>query len=144
MKNDLVNDLETSQFLYRHRIYFNETNAMGGVTYFANYIKWQGIAREEYFIATCPDWKEIMQRVASHELNMITIEEHSFFIQHAFFGDEITIQLQTCNIRRCSFDMLFVIRNQNDVVLYEGIQKIAFDNFKGKFEQIPASMLRSV
>ena len=132
-------------FIFEHTVYFNETNAVGGVAYFSNFVKWQGIAREEYFIRTVPSWKEIMQLIASGQLNMITVEEHSHFIQHAFFGDKIIIRLQTTNIKQYSFDMVFIMLNaKNEQIIYEGFQRLAFDNFNGKFVPIPPAMLESV
>ena len=132
-------------FILKHKIYFNETNAVGGVAYFSNFVKWQGMAREEYFIASVPCWKDIVGEIQNGRLNMITVEEHSHFIQHAFFGDRVIIHLQTTNIRRFSFDMVFFMTNQDTGnILYEGYQRLAFDNFKGKFVEIPQPMLESV
>lgn len=131
-------------FIIRHRIYFNETNAVGGVVYFSNYVKWQGMSREKYFVETCPDWPDIMKQVYEFKLNMITVEEHSYFLQHAFFGDEITIELRTANAKKFSFDMLFLMKNGRNETVYEGMQKLAFDDFKGKYVNIPESMRRSV
>ncbi len=141
----MVDSIITKAFILEHKVYFNETNAVGGVAYFSNYVKWQGMAREEYFVKTVPDWRMIMQSIASGQLNMITVEEHSHFIQHAFFGDTITIRLFTANIKRYSFDMVFFMFNsEENKLLYEGMQRLAFDDFKGKFMEIPQSMLRSV
>ena len=131
-------------FSISHRVYFNETNAVGGVAYFSNYVKWQGIAREEYFIQTVPSWREIMKIISSGQLNMVTIEEHSHFIQHAYFGDQVTIDLQTSNIKKYSFDMFFWMVNAKNEILYEGLQRLAFDDFHGRFIEIPEPMLRSV
>jgi len=132
-------------FELKHTVYFNETNAMGGVAYYSNYVKWQGMAREDYFIKTVPEWKIIMQEVAKGNVNMITVEEHSHFIQHAFFGDEITINLQTGDIRKYSFNMTFnMVKAGSSAIIYKGWQKLAFDDFKGKFMPIPQPMLRSV
>jgi len=131
-------------FIIRHKVYFNETNAVGGVVYFSNYVKWQGMSREKYFVDTCPDWPEIMKHVYELKLNMITVEEHSYFLQHAFFGDDITIELRTGNAKKFSFDMFFLMKNGRNETLYEGMQKLAFDDFKGKYVNIPESMRRSV
>ncbi len=132
-------------FIHRHTVYFNETNAMGGVAYYSNYVKWQGMAREDYFIKTVPEWKIIMQEVAKGNVNMITVEEHSHFIQHVFFGDEIIIKLQTGDIRKYSFNMLFdIVKAETNELVYKGWQKLAFDDFKGKFVPIPEPMLQSV
>lgn len=117
---------------------------MGGVVYFSNYVKWQGMTRERYFVDTCPDWLEIMRQVYELKLNMITVEEHSYFLQHAVFGNEITIELRTTNVRKFSFDMLFLMKNNHGVVIYEGMQRLAFDDVKGKYMNIPESMRLSV
>ena len=132
-------------FVLEHTIYFNETNAVGGVAYFSNFVKWQGMAREEYFIRTVPEWRDIIKAISLGQVNMITVEEHSHFIQHAFFGDKLIIKLQTTNIRKFSFDMVFfMIKEGTETIVYEGFQRLAFDNFKGKFIEIPAPMLESV
>lgn len=132
-------------FTLGHTVYFNETNAMGGVAYYSNYVKWQGMTREDYFIKTVPEWKIIMQEVANGNVNMITVEEHSHFIRHAFFGDELIIKLQTGDIRKYSFNMLFeIVKSGTEEPIYKGWQKLAFDDFKGKFISIPEPMLRSV
>ncbi len=140
-----VPSTKTKVFILEHTVYFNETNAVGGVAYFSNYVKWQGMTREEYFMRTVPEWREIVKLVSQNQINMITVEEHSHFNQHAFFGDKVIIRLQTSNIKRYSFDMIFIMINaNNEQVLYEGFQRLAFDDFKGKFIEIPKPMLDSV
>lgn len=142
MNNNMV---ATKQFVLEHTVYFNETNAVGGVVYFSNYVKWQGEAREAYFLSTVPEWKEIATSVALGQLNMITVEEHSFFLQHAFFGERLRITLQTLSIKKYSFCMIFTVQRASDSqCIYEGIQKLAFDDFRGKFVEIPKPMLKSV
>lgn len=136
--------MPTHPFLVQHKVYFSETNAVGGVVYFSNYVKWQGMAREKYFVDTCPDWAQIMKDVYDLKLNMITVEEHSYFIHHAFFADDITIELRTANAKSFTFEMLFSMKNGRGEVLYEGMQKLAFDDFKGKYVSIPGSMRKSV
>jgi acyl-CoA thioesterase FadM len=137
--------VKSKSFTHEHRVFFNETNAMGGVAYFSNYPKWQGIVREEYFVKTVPEWREVMKFVTLGKVNMITVEEHSHFKHHVFFGDKVIIKLQTTNIRKCSFDMLFKFyRNSEEELIYEGWQKLAFDDYKGNFIPIPEPMLRSV
>lgn len=133
------------EFVYKHRIHFNETNAVGGVAYFSNYVKWQGMVREEWFLQIVPNWREIMHLTSTGQLNMITVEEHSHFIQHAFFGDEIDIHLRMTNVRRFSFDMIFLMfHSTTKRLLYEGMQRLAFDNYHGKFRTIPETMLNAV
>jgi len=132
-------------FEYKHTVYLNETNAMGGVVYYSNYVKWQGVAREEFLIKTVPEWKLIMQEVSKGNVNMLTTEEYSHFIQHAFFGDEIIISIHAEEIKKFSFKIIFKMKKKDsNAIIYEGWQKLAFDDFKGHFVPIPGHLLRSV
>lgn len=133
------------EFIVKHQVYFNETNAVGGVAYFSNYVKWQGMVREAYFIQSVPSWREIMGEVTKGKINMITVEEHSHFIQHAYFGDAVIIVLQTANLKKFSFDMIFkMYRNTRENLIYDGWQRLAFDDYKGNFIPTPEPMRRSV
>ena len=133
------------EFVYKHTVHLNETNAMGGVVYFSNFVKYQGIAREEFFMKAFDTWKDVMKLVMSGSANMITVEEHSRFKRHAFFGDTIIIKLQTANLKKCSFDLVFkMYRNSEDELLYEGWQKLTFDDYKGNFIPIPEPFCQSI
>lgn len=133
------------EFVLKHTVYLNETNAMGGVVYFANFVKWQGITREEFFIKVFPNWSEIMKLAADGFVNMITVEEHSFYRRHAFFGDTVILKLQTANLRKCSFDLIFkVYRNSEEELIYEGWQRLTFDDCKGNFIPIPEPIRQSI
>ncbi len=126
------------EFIFKHTVYLNETNAMGGVVYFANFVKWQGMVREEFFMKAFPMWEDVMKLVMAGSANMITVEEHSRFKRNAFFGDTIIIKLQTANLKKCSFDLVFkMFRNNEDELIYEGWQKLTFDDYKGNFIPIP-------
>ncbi len=132
-------------FTFRHSVYFNETNAMGGVVYFANYVKWQGMVREDFFQKAVPNWDLLMQEVVAGRVNMATVEEHSQFLQHCFFGDQITIQIHATEIRKLSFKILFsMTKNGRADLIYTGWQKLAFDDFKGHFIPIPEILLQAV
>ena len=133
------------EFIYKHTVHLHETNAMGGVVYFANFVKWQGEAREEFFMKAFPTWKEVMKLVMSGSANMITVEEHSRFKRHASFGDTVIIKLQTANLKKCSFDLIFkMYRNSEDEFIYEGWQKLTFDDYKGNFIPIPEPFCKSI
>lgn len=132
-------------FTYKHLVYFNETNSMRGVVYFSNYVKWQGMVREEFLLKTVPQWALMMQEVINGNLNMITVEEHSHFIQHAFFGDQITIKIHATELRKLSFKIMFeMTKSDSEDVIYNGWQKLAFDDCKGNFIPIPESLMKSV
>lgn len=129
------------EFVFKHTVYLSETNAIGGVVYFSNYVKWQGMVREDFFMKTFPNWIEIMKEVDEGKVHMITVEEHSNFRRHAFFGDTVIIKLQTANVKRCSFDLKFkVYRNSLEELIYEGWQTLTFMDYKGDFIAIPEPM----
>ena len=122
------------EFVHKHTVYLNETNSMGGVVYFSNFVKWQGMVREEFFMKAFPSWKEVMKLVMAGSANMITVEEHSRFKRNAFFGDTIIIRLQTANLKKCSFELVFkMYRNNDEDLIYEGWQRLTFDDYKGYF-----------
>jgi len=130
--------MPTKAFTFKHTVFFNETNAMGGVVYFANFVKWQGMVREAFFMQEIPSWKEIMYLVTDGSANMITVEEHSHFKRNANFGDTIIIKLQTANLRKCSFDLVFTMfRNTEAELLYEGWQRLTFSDRDGAFIPVP-------
>lgn len=126
------------EFIHKHIVYLNETNAMGGVVYFANFVKWQGMVREDFFMNAFPTWEDVIKLVMAGSVNMITVEEHSKFLRHAFFGDTVVIKVQTANLKKCSFDLVFkMYRIGEDGLIYEGWQRLAFDDYKGNFISIP-------
>ncbi|OIO38118.1 MAG: hypothetical protein AUJ71_03855 [Candidatus Omnitrophica bacterium CG1_02_49_16] len=130
---------------YPYLIHLHETNAVGGVVYFSNYVKWQGIVREDFFIKSVPEYRQIMMDVVSGKVNMITVEEHSRFISHALFGDEILIRLHTEDIQKCSFKFFFRMTKKNENgEIYEGWQTVSFDDYRGRFIPIPVPFLRVV
>jgi enediyne biosynthesis thioesterase len=132
-------------FEHKHTVYFSETNAMGGVVYYSNYVKWQGETREAFLVETVPEWKVVMQEVAKGNVNMLTTEEYSHFIQHAFFGDKIIIKIHAEEVKKFSFKIIFkMYKVGTDALIYEGWQRVGFDDFKGHFVPIPEPMLRSI
>ena len=137
--------MSSRAFIMRHKVYFNETNAVGGVVYFSNYVKWQGMVREEFFMKAFPMWEDVMKLVMAGSANMITVEEHSRFRGHAFFGDAILVKLQTANLKKCSFDLVLkMYRNAETDLIYEGWQRITFDDYKGNFIPIPEPFRESI
>lgn len=133
--------MSDNEFVFKHTVYLNETNAVGGCVYFANYVKWQGFVREAFFVQTFSAWIDIMKEVSQGNINMITVEEHSKFKHHSFFGDTIIIKLHTANVRRCSLDLTFkMYRNSLEELVYEGSQTLTFADKSGEFITIPEPM----
>ncbi len=132
-------------FIYKHQVLLNETNAMGGVVYFSNYVKWQGLVREAFLIETVPEWKFLIQLANEGKLNMVTVEEHSRFIHHSFFGEEIVIRIHATELKKLSFKINFeMTKNNHPELIYTGWQKLSFDDCHGNFKPIPEPLFKSV
>ena len=132
-------------FSVTHRIFFNETNAMGGVVYFSNFVKWQGMVREAFLTQAVPEWPLLIEEARQGNVNMITVEEHSTFIDHVYFGDVIQINIQASDLRRMSFRINFeMTKNSLDRVIYRGWQKLAFQDKKGNLMTVPSALFDAV
>jgi len=111
-----------NEFTFEHTVFLNETNAMAGVVYFSNFVKWQGMARES-ILRQHPKFKEIMSR----PIEMITRSCSVNFLDHLYFGDEVLIKVSTKQVLPASFVMVFHYLNKTTNKLVAiGEQKIAF------------------
>jgi len=114
------------EFVYEHIVMLNETNAMAGVVYFSNFVKWQGMARE-FILSQHPKFKEIMSR----PIEMITQSCSVNYLGHLYFGDKIQIKVTAKRILPASFVMAFRYFNKDTSKLVAtGEQKVAFANIQ--------------
>jgi len=133
------------RFFIIHKVYLNETNAMGGVVYFSNFVKWQGMVREAFLTQAVPGWPALFEESRAGNLNMITVEEYSKLIDHAYFGDEIVIRINAFDLKKLSFKILFeMTKKSTDKMIYNGWQKLAFHNKEGQLIPIPSSLFDAV
>src|SRR3989338_8399696 len=79
------------KFCYQKTVLLKQTNMLGN-TYFSNYIDWMGEAREQLFLMH-PSAAPFLSENAN--IFMITHTLHHRFIDNAFFGDQIRIELTT-------------------------------------------------
>lgn len=128
----------TSKFVYEHQILLNETNAMGGVVYFAHFAKWQGMVRE-WILCQHPKFKEIVER----PIEMITRNCSVEYLGHLYFGDVVQIEAATYDVRPTSFMMEFrYYRKDPTALVATGLQKVTFaDRKTGQICRIPPEIL---
>lgn len=128
-------ELKQNEFIYEKRIFLKETNLMGN-TYFANYVLWEGEAREAALMSH-PKFREEMAK--NQHIKMITHSVYHRFIQETTFGDHIQIKVNTREIKKCSFVLVFRHYNkETGSILGEGWQRVAFaDITTGSFCSIP-------
>ena len=115
---------KTKAFVLKHTVSLSETNAMGGVVYFSNFVKWQGIARE-LIMRQNVDYKNLM----ASPLDLITHSCSVKFLGHLYFGDVVRLEIQTKKVLPTSFVMLFeYLKDESSDVVAIGEQRVTFAN----------------
>lgn len=76
-------------FSIEHRVHFDETNLIGNV-YFAHYVRWQGLCREEFLVHHAP---ETLDLVRSGALALVTVSTSVDYLDECFAGDLVTISM---------------------------------------------------
>jgi len=133
-KETLIN-FPDNCFTMEKIVLLRDTNLMGN-TYFANYIMWQGEAREA-ILMTHPNFAEEMQR--NKHIKMITHSVYHRFVQETTFCDVVQIKLTTREIKHCSLVLVFRYYNKRTgAFLGEGWQRLTFaDLTTGSLASIP-------
>lgn len=120
---------QNDKFVYEKQVLVKQTNFFGN-TYFANYIEWQGEAREKFFLEH-PNAEMFLQN--NLHLKMITHSLHHRFLANTYFGDKIRIEITSKAILKHSFILIFKYSNvKNNQAIGEGWQKIGFYDEKIK------------
>lgn len=122
-------------FSMEKRVFLRETNIMGN-TYFANYVVWQGEAREACLM-THPNFAEEIK--TNPHIKMITHSLYHRFVQETTFGDLVSIKMTAREIKHCSFVLVFRYYNKaNGAFLGEGWQRLTFADLRtGGLTAIP-------
>lgn len=116
-----------SKFAYEKEILIRHTNLLGN-TYFANYIDWQGEAREKFFLVH-PAAKEFMSQ--NPHILMITYCLYHRFIESTFLGDKVMIEVNSRDIQKHSAILVFRYYHfQTRKLIGDGWQKICFSDNK--------------
>lgn len=121
-------------YIYEHLVLLNETNAMGGVVYFSNFVKWQGMARE-YILRQHP----MFGKIVSGGLEMITTSCNVEFLGHLYFGDTVQVKITARDVLPTSFIIKFEYFNrETGKLVATGEQKVTFANKQtGQICRIP-------
>lgn len=115
------------KFVYEKQILLKQTNLFGN-TYFSNYIEWQGEAREKFFLEH-PNAETFLK--SNQHLKMVTHSLYHRFLENAFFGDKIRIEVTSKEVLKYSFMLILKYFNvENGRAIGDGWQKIGFYNEK--------------
>ena len=127
------------KFIYEKVVLIKQTNVLGN-TYFANYIEWEGEARENFFL-THPAALEFLK--TNSNVVMITHSLFHRFFANTYFGDHVRIEVTTRDI--LDYSLVLVFRHYKvdpDLLIGEGWQKVCFmDNGTDKLCPLPRIIL---
>lgn len=128
-RDEIKIQFKKKYFSIERIVYLKHTNVMGN-TYFANYVIWQGEARESLLLSH-PHFADEMKK--NQFVRMITHSVYHRFVQETTFGDVIEIRVMSREIKHCSFVLVFQFFNKNTkAFIGEGWQRITFINIKNE------------
>jgi enediyne core biosynthesis thioesterase len=105
--------------------------------YFSNFFEWQGSARERWF------YECISSDMLQDKGVFITKQAHNNFIREAFPFQTVHCELNSFDIQKCSFYLLFRFYIDGELAS-SGYQQIVFANKAKKIAKLPDSVLDKI
>jgi acyl-CoA thioesterase FadM len=120
---------------FRHEfdIYLKDSNAYTN-TYFSRYFEWQGVCRERWFHQCVA--KDFLQS----EGVFITKRAHTEYLQETYPFQNVECELNTWDVRHCSFHLLFRFSVAGAPVA-TGFQQVVFARHDKRIQRLPADVL---
>ena len=120
-------------FHHQIDIYLKDSNAYAN-TYFSSYFEWQGVCRERWF----------HQCISSDMLQsqgvFITKRAHQDYKHETFPFQTVKCQLNTFEVKQCSFYLIFQFL-VGGVVASTGYQQIVFATHDKRIQRLPEEVL---
>ncbi len=105
--------------------------------YFSNFFEWQGAARERWF------YECISSDMLQDQGVFITKKAHNEFIREAFPFQTVHCELNSFDIQRCSFYLLFRFIIDGELASM-GYQQIVFANKEKRISRLPDKILEKI
>lgn len=123
---------------YKHTfdIYLKDSNAYTN-TYFARYFEWQGVCRERWF-HQC-----ISEDMLQSQGVFITKRAHTEYVNETFPFQTVECELNSFDVRHCSFYLLFRFKVAGQLVA-SGYQQIVFASLSKQIQRLPADVLAKI
>ncbi|RDH97559.1 acyl-CoA thioesterase [Caldimonas thermodepolymerans] len=123
---------------FRHaiEIYLKDSNAYMN-TYFSRYFEWQGICRERWF------YQCIAPDLLRDQGVFITKRAHQEYVHETFPFQTVECHLNTFNVSRCSFYLLFRFHVE-DTLVSTGYQQIVFAREDKRIQRLPEDVLARI
>jgi acyl-CoA thioesterase FadM len=127
---------EASTFRYAFDIYLKDSNAYTN-TYFSRYFEWQGVCRERWFHQCIS--ADMLQSLGV----FITKRAHTEYLHETYPFQAVECELNTWDVRQCSFYLLFRFRVGGEVAA-AGYQQIVFASADKRIQRLPAHVLERI
>jgi acyl-CoA thioesterase FadM len=123
---------------FRHTIdiYLKDTNAYAN-TYFSRYFEWQGVCRERWFHQCIS--ADMLQSLGV----FVTKRAHQEYVQETFPFQSVDCQLNTFEVRQCSFYLLFQFGVAGQMVS-TGYQQVVFARPDKRIQRLPGHVLEKL
>jgi enediyne core biosynthesis thioesterase len=132
----IVPKREVLTFKHSIDIYLKDSNAYGN-TYFARYFEWQGVCRERWF-HQC-----ISADMLQTQGVFITKNAHQDYIRETFSFQTVTCEVNTQDVKQCSFALNFLFFVDGSLVS-KGSQQIVFASHDKRIQRLPEHILEKV
>jgi len=121
-----------------YRVIYGDTDQMQ-VVYYANYLRFAELGRNEYIRAKGLPYKEIEQRFRIH---LPVVEANLRYLHSARYDDLLRIETSIKEVRRASLTFQYrVCRAADDRVLVEGHTAHACITFEGRPTRLPEEVV---
>jgi enediyne biosynthesis thioesterase len=128
--------LQPQQYELSFETTLKHSNATQNV-YFSNFFEWQGATRERWFFeCIAPD---MLQSLGV----FITKRAHNEFIKEAFPFQKVTCVLNSMQVQKCSFYLVFRFFIDGELASL-GYQQIVFANHEKRISKLPDEVLKKV
>jgi acyl-CoA thioesterase FadM len=117
-------------------IYLKDSNAYAN-TYFSRYFEWQGVCRERWF------HRCISADMLQASGVFITKCAHQDYVHETFPFQAVDCQLNTFEVKQCSFYLLFQFMVDGKLVS-TGYQQLVFASHDKRIQRLPEDILRKM
>ncbi len=123
---------------FRHTIdiYLKDSNAYAN-TYFSRYFEWQGICRERWF------HRCVSADMLQTQGVFVTKRAHQEYVHETFPFQTVECELNTYDVRACSFYLAFRFLVEGSLVS-SGYQQVVFASHDKRIQRLPDHILAKV
>lgn len=117
-----------------YRVLYGDTDQMG-VVYYANYLRFAELGRNEYIRARGMPYRDIEQK---HRIHLPVVEAQLKYAVSAKYDDLLRIETEVAEVKRVSLKFLYrILRAADEKLLVSGHTVHACITFEGRPVRLP-------